>query len=238
MGADPALPPGVRVVRGAFADTRRWRAWCDARFAVVDPVARPWYTGPFGRRCQNRRDALHFAAPTPEGAWPTYRTDKDAKGDDPTARVPRSLEAAQVPERADATLRALGDAVTCALGLPHPPNHWVMHRFLDGTDCIGPHHDKWVDMQPESHIVSVSFGESRAFQLLTPAGKVTHTITLHDGDAVVLDQTANRALKHAVPRRTRVRGVRYSATMRCMDTFVDRSTRTYRARVHARAVPY
>ena len=83
-------------------------------------------------------------------------------------------------------------------------NHAVIHRYVDGDDTIGQHHDKPMDLHPRSTIVSVSIGASRAFRL------GADTFDVHDGDTVMIPYSTNLALKHGVPKRKRCDGVRYS----------------------------
>ena len=77
-------------------------------------------------------------------------------------------------------------------GLP-PLNHAVVHRYVDGDDTIGMHHDKPLDIDPQSSIVSVSVGASRAFRL----GE--NTFTVNDGDTVIIPFDTNLLKKHGIP---------------------------------------
>ena len=93
-------------------------------------------------------------------------------------------------------------------------NHVVLHRYVDGGDTIGMHHDKTMDLHQSSTIVSLSLGGSRDFRL-GPS-----TFPVHDGDAVLIPYETNRLMKHGVPPRANA-STRYSLTARTVHTYSD-----------------
>jgi hypothetical protein len=174
----------------------------------------------FGRPGKIRRDALWFARESADGLLPLYRTFKNAYGAPSTTA---GIAAAAPPAAMPAWLAACLDALAVTLGTP-PFNHAVVHRYLDGNDFISDHHDKYMDIAPESAIVSLSLGATRDFRV---AGQ---TFAVADGDAVVIPYALNKRAKHGVPRRAHRAGVRYSLTARAIDTFYDPARRVFRHR--------
>ena len=182
----------------------------------------------YGRDGVIRRDALWFAKPAPDGLLPLYRTFKNAYGAPSTTA---GIEQAKVPRRMPDWMEGAIDQLARTLRTP-AFNHVVLHRYVDGTDYISDHRDKYMDIAPDSSIVSLSMGATRDFRV---DGK---TFPVADGDAVVVPYELNTRATHGVPRRARMRDVRYSITARAIDTHYDPERRVFRHRKSARAVPY
>lgn len=179
----------------------------------LDPPPRDTYPI-FGRPGVIRRDALWFGRYTDDGFFPLYRTHKTAYGK-PTTNygVKDASPVLPMPE----WLVTFLDDLSVRHNLP-VLNHAVIHRYVDGDDTIGQHHDKPMDLHPDSTIVSVSIGATRAFKM----GQ--DTFDVRDGDTLMIPYRTNLEVKHGVPKRKRCRGVRYSITARTIHTFTNRET--------------
>lgn len=161
-----------------------------------------------------RRDALWFARYKPDGSYPLYRTGKTAYGGPRKAqRCKGGVLDAVAPNPMPAWVEAALDDLSKRHGLPEL-NHVVLHRYIDGSDTIGDHHDKWLDIHPKSTIVSLSIGAARHFRL------GSRTFLVSDGDVMLIPYELNRAVKHGVPKRKHA-GLRYSITARSIHTFSD-----------------
>lgn len=192
-------------------DTTDVRARLEAYF--LNPPPRDTYPI-FGRPGIVRRDALWFGRYSADNFFPLYRTDKTAYGKPTTTHGVRDASPVlPMPE----WLVAFLDALSTRHNLPML-NHAVIHRYVDGSDTIGQHHDKSMDLHPESTIVSVSIGATRAFKV------GSEIFNVQDGDTVLIPYHVNLAVKHGVPKRKRCTDVRYSITARTVHTFTDCAT--------------
>jgi hypothetical protein len=214
------------------ADTAELRRLCEALFRDVRREDRHTYVDR-GRECVNRRDAIHFCTPADDGLLPCYRIFHNAYGP-PTTSC--GLDKVGAARPMPALFRRVLDDLATRHGVKHL-NHVVLHRYLDGDDVINPHHDKFMDIDPASHIACVSLGATRAFGLHHPS-RPTETFDVSDGDVVLLDFATNKEYKHGLHRTRRHVGVRYSITARCIDTFYDPLQRLVRTREDAIARAY
>ena len=221
---------GISLIRKCRtgAPQKRLRRHLEDVFRDVDPSQRKWMWQR-GKWMQMRRDAVWFAK-RKDGMLPLYRTHAHAKGDDPRAHLHR-VDDVPVPKEMKPVLSRLCDDLWSEYGLKGTPNHVVLHRYVDGGDQITYHHDKWMDQEPGSHIACLSLGETRTFQI---GDKDTHAqldfFEVKDGDLVTLSYEANQTYKHQVRRTRRNVGVRYSVTIRCMDTMYDPKRKLIRTR--------
>lgn len=95
-------------------------------------------------------------------------------------------------------------------------NGLLLNWYEGAGHYIGPHHDSTKDMVPDTPIVTVSFGETRAFRLTRGAGggKETRDFPAANGAVFVLPYATNLAWKHSVPKRAGYTGRRISVTLR------------------------
>lgn len=185
----------------------------EAAFGGIRRDARPTFRFMGRDGFRFNRDAIWYATPDADGRWPLYRVYSSAYGSPNTRAGMRDVTE---PELMPPWMRRLLDTVAAQHGLPRL-NHVVLHRYLDGGDYISPHHDKWMDIQPGSSIVSLSIGSSRRFVLLKDDVQVD-AFPVCDGDAVILPYAINQRLKHGIPATRSGVGVRYSITARSIDT--------------------
>lgn len=224
-----SLPQGIQHVAKALseAECQELRSSMEALFREA-PSRVPFQFR--GRQAWNRRDALWFSAPCPEepGFLYLYRTHAQAKYD-PRGHA-RHIAPLPVPSPMPEWLQALATSLWSRLGLRGTPTHAVLHRYVDGSDQITYHHDKWMDMEPGSHILSLSLGACRKFLVGTQEGRVVCSALLAEGDVITLGHEANKLYKHAIPQERNAWGVRYSITLRCMDSRYHPELRVYRTR--------
>ena len=189
----------------------------DVNTATLRPLVEACFANPpprgttkiVGMSGVNHRDALWFARyDDTDGFFPLYRT--FGYGDPHTTTGVRD---AVRPARMPSWMEVVLDDLSERHGLPIL-NHVVLHRYIDGRDTIGMHHDKTMDLHPSSTIVSLSLGADRDFRL----GDSTFSVS--DGDVVLIPYETNRRLKHGVPRRAHA-NTRYSLTARTVHTYTD-----------------
>ena len=194
----------------------------EAEFCDVDSRQRPTFLSR-GRVCRNNRDAIWYGIRSDvDGMMPLYRVFNVAYGHPKTrAGIARATRVKEMPEWMRKVLHDLSkrhniDAL----------NHVVLHRYVDGKDTIGFHHDKYMDIKPGSTIVSLSLGCERTFAMRY--GRTVVKYPVRDGDVVLLPYDVNKKAKHAILKSARTKGVRYSITARCIDTHYDEATGGHR----------
>jgi alkylated DNA repair dioxygenase AlkB len=79
-------------------------------------------------------------------------------------------------------------------------NHVVILLYRDGSDCIGFHKDKTLDLDEDSPIVSLSLGCTRTYclrdDIFNP--KINQEIELEDGTLLVLGPKTNNSFYHSI----------------------------------------
>lgn len=99
----------------------------------------------------------------------------------------------------------------------------ILLNWYDGPDhYIGPHHDSTKGMFEGAAIVTISFGETRIFQLSRGQGPTAEELEFAApaGTVFVMPYETNLAWKHAVPKSKKYRGRRISVTIRAFSTGV------------------
>lgn len=96
----------------------------------------------------------------------------------------------------------------------------LLLNWYDGTEghYIGKHRDSDVHRIEGSPIITVSFGEERAFRMRPWRGEGFTDIPAVNGGVIVIPWATNRAFTHEVPASSRARGRRISVTLRAFDT--------------------
>ncbi len=96
----------------------------------------------------------------------------------------------------------------------------ILLNWYDGASghYIGPHHDSTKNTVPGAPIVTISLGEERLFRLTHPRLKATRDFPVEAATVLVMPYDTNQTWKHAVPRLTRYRGRRISATLRAFQS--------------------
>eukprot|EP00122_Pirum_gemmata_P000381 Pgem_evm1s337 len=102
-------------------------------------------------------------------------------------------------------------------------NHAVVLLYRNGTDRIGFHKDKTLDLDSKAPIVSLSLGSTRTYILqdhpYTPTKR--QTVTLKPGTLMVLGPKSNQEYYHSVIEEPGLHAERVSITLRVVTTFVN-----------------
>jgi hypothetical protein len=101
-------------------------------------------------------------------------------------------------------------------------NHALIQKYRDGTDFIGDHTDKTVDIKHNTVIANVSLGETRLLVLKSKDKKIIQEIELAHGSLYVLGWNTNRLFTHGIRRNADPRAdlkPRISLTMRNIATY-------------------
>jgi hypothetical protein len=106
-----------------------------------------------------------------------------------------------------------------------PHNHWIVTRYEDENDKIGPHSDKEADFSENSFFIVIKLGEARPFAFHRPGEKKPFlTRTLSAGTAVFVRckgvDAANHLIQHAVPPMRTPVGLSGSIVSRCIETII------------------
>lgn len=93
--------------------------------------------------------------------------------------------------------------------------HVLLNYYRDGSDSMGWHRDNEKELGPNPVIASVSFGESRDFQLRHYKSK-THktTVSLKNGSLLVMSGSTQHHWEHQLPKRKKISGGRINLTFR------------------------
>jgi len=83
---------------------------------------------------------------------------------------------------------------------------------------IGAHRDNCRNLQPNSPIVTISFGEARIFRLRPWKQQGVQDAPMQHGDALLIPHHVNRTWTHEVPHFARYTGKRVSVTLRAYNT--------------------
>ncbi|CAL1262873.1 unnamed protein product [Larinioides sclopetarius] len=92
-------------------------------------------------------------------------------------------------------------------------NYILINRYKDGQDKIGSHRDNETDMDPNSSIVSFSFGAERTMSFKRPNFK-SDKIPLKYGSILAMNPPRNEFCYYEIPREKRIKDVRISLTFR------------------------
>ncbi|OEU11549.1 hypothetical protein FRACYDRAFT_162731, partial [Fragilariopsis cylindrus CCMP1102] len=94
-------------------------------------------------------------------------------------------------------------------------NHCVTNYYRDGTDFIGHHSDKDLDLNRDGAIVSVSLGDERIFELKRRKDPKDITrIVLPPRSMLVLGPITNKEFSHSILQNVDSNKTRISLTMR------------------------
>ena len=181
--------------------------------------------GIYGKLGSNARDAIWYARSCNLGV-PIYRTTKTSYGSPHTnAGIDNLPPCYEMPS----WMMNMLDELSKTKALP-PFNHVVMHRYIDGNDTIGFHHDKTTDIAFHSTIAIISFGGTRTLAFKNPIkdtttnkfvhNKIVKEFKMKNGDIVLIPYKMNRIFKHSI-KKERTDKVRYSITARTIDSYLN-----------------
>jgi alkylated DNA repair dioxygenase AlkB len=99
-------------------------------------------------------------------------------------------------------------------------NHCLIGLFRDEHDSLAYHKDKLLDLEDDSVIISVSFGEARPIVFKSERDSSEQKILLRPGSLLVFGQKTNHQYKHEIPKipRPDTIGPRISLSFRTIDT--------------------
>lgn len=92
----------------------------------------------------------------------------------------------------------------------------VLMNWYDASlgHYIGAHRDSTIGLVPRTPIVTISFGEERAFRMRPYKEKGFEDVLVGHGDVLVIPWKTNLTYTHEVPFSRRYRGKRISMTLR------------------------
>lgn len=100
-------------------------------------------------------------------------------------------------------------------------NHCVATLFRDEHDSLGFHHDKLIDLDQSSPIISLSFGETRPIVFVSNDSKETVNIALKHGSMLVFGDKYNRRYYHSIPKLVNKVGKRISLSFRVVESKIN-----------------
>jgi len=95
-------------------------------------------------------------------------------------------------------------------------NFCLVNHYTNGSEGIGPHRDNEPGLDPNSPIVSVSFGAARDF-VFKRKGYQNYAMLLQHGMVVSMDPPTNELWKHTLPMRANCNDARINLTFRKMN---------------------
>jgi alkylated DNA repair dioxygenase AlkB len=94
-------------------------------------------------------------------------------------------------------------------------NSLLLNRYRDGADRMGWHADDEPELDDQAPIASLSLGVSRDLRFRPRRGSGSaFSLSLADGDLLVMDPPSQRHWQHALPPRARVMSERINLTFR------------------------
>ncbi|QKF94361.1 2OG-Fe(II) oxygenase superfamily protein [Fadolivirus algeromassiliense] len=141
----------------------------------------------------------------------------DAKGT-PIYRMPGCNEANIKTKPWTKTVKYIRDKASELLGQEF--NHCVIGLFRDENDSLAYHKDKLLDLEPNSVIISVSFGASRPIIFKSEKDDSEQIILLRPGSMLVFGQDTNHKYKHTIGKLDTQTDARISLSFRTVNTKV------------------
>lgn len=93
--------------------------------------------------------------------------------------------------------------------------HVLLNYYRDGQDSMGWHRDNEAVLGLNPTIASVSFGESREFQIRHHSKKeIKFKISLDDGSLLIMGGSSQHHWEHQIPKTSKPKGARINLTFR------------------------
>lgn len=102
-------------------------------------------------------------------------------------------------------------------------NHVLIQFYRDGSDNIGEHSDKTLDIMKGTPIINYSIGQTRTFRLRNKNTKEKEYIDLKDNSLFILGPLTNRNWLHSIKSNSQIKDSRISFTFRTIATFIDKT---------------
>lgn len=103
-------------------------------------------------------------------------------------------------------------------------NHCVVTLFRNKDDSLGFHKDKLLDLTDKTHILSISFGDTRPIVFKSENGRHVQTIMLRPGSLLAIGPKTNKLYYHGISKVEDDVGPRLSLSFRSIASFVDEET--------------
>lgn len=100
-------------------------------------------------------------------------------------------------------------------------NFVLINRYENGNACIGQHKDDESDLDENSAICSLSFGETRTM-VFKRSGYPDKRFQLKTNSLLVMNPPTNQFWTHGIPKQKKQSGVRINLTFRTMKTRNDK----------------
>ncbi len=94
-------------------------------------------------------------------------------------------------------------------------NGCLINLYRDGRDRMGWHSDNEKELNHEKPIASLSLGSSRDFLFKHKKQPIKESITLSNGDLLIMQPKCQSDWIHSLPSRKRVKDARVNLTFRC-----------------------
>ncbi len=93
--------------------------------------------------------------------------------------------------------------------------HVLLNYYRDGQDSMGWHRDNEAVLGPKPTIASVSFGQSREFQIRNyKEKKFKLKLPLDHGSLLIMSGNSQQNWEHQVPKKSKIMGSRINLTFR------------------------
>lgn len=109
-------------------------------------------------------------------------------------------------------LEALRDRFERDFGIP--TNTVLANLYRDGRDSMGWHRDHEPELGPDPHVVSLSLGASRDFDVRRDSDKWTQRFALGHGDLMLMGTESQTKWTHSIPKRLKIKKLRINLTFR------------------------
>jgi alkylated DNA repair dioxygenase AlkB len=94
-------------------------------------------------------------------------------------------------------------------------SHVLLNYYRDGQDSMGWHRDNEAVLGTNPTIASVSFGETREFQIRNYSKKeIKFKISLDHGSLLVMSGSSQHHWEHQIPKTNQPKGPRINLTFR------------------------
>ena len=90
----------------------------------------------------------------------------------------------------------------------------MANLYRDGRDSMGWHRDHEPELGPDPHVVSLSLGASRDFDVRRDADRLTQRFALGHGDLILMGTESQTKWTHSIPKRLKIKKLRINLTFR------------------------
>lgn len=98
-------------------------------------------------------------------------------------------------------------------------NHAVLTLFRNEDDSLAFHHDKLLDLEDDTVILSISLGAPRPILFHEDSGKTRQKLLLQPGSLLAIGPRTNKSFMHAIPKLTNPTGPRISLSIRSIASY-------------------